>query len=229
MRPTRRSTPSAGSTRPTTRSSPKLKAGPINTAIDELKVIYRLVATPEMRVSAARPTRTTSAISRLRAASAATTARTTTSMDGTLTKESIPSACATCHTFPQIGATNSGVLIGRAAAHPRRPAVGLQPQELGQLARPGQLDLRRLPHPDVLRELPQHHGRQGAPRRHGLQPRRRSSRRPDQACAYCHQPVYCAQCHADPVLPDPFPRPSPVAVRLHLPIAGGATVIEIRS
>ena len=21
------------------------------------------------------------------------------------------------------------------------------------------------------------------------------------ACAYCHQPVYCARCHADPVLP----------------------------
>jgi hypothetical protein len=21
------------------------------------------------------------------------------------------------------------------------------------------------------------------------------------ACAYCHQPVYCARCHAEPVLP----------------------------
>jgi len=23
----------------------------------------------------------------------------------------------------------------------------------------------------------------------------------NQACAYCHQPVYCARCHADKVLP----------------------------
>jgi hypothetical protein len=23
------------------------------------------------------------------------------------------------------------------------------------------------------------------------------------ACAYCHQPVYCATCHADPVLQAP--------------------------
>jgi hypothetical protein len=22
-----------------------------------------------------------------------------------------------------------------------------------------------------------------------------------QACAYCHAPAYCAQCHAEPVLP----------------------------
>jgi hypothetical protein len=30
-----------------------------------------------------------------------------------------------------------------------------------------------------------------------------------QACAYCHQPAYCAQCHANPVLPDPFPDQPP--------------------
>ncbi len=27
----------------------------------------------------------------------------------------------------------------------------------------------------------------------------------NQSCAYCHQPVYCARCHSEPVLPPSSP------------------------
>jgi hypothetical protein len=30
-----------------------------------------------------------------------------------------------------------------------------------------------------------------------------------QACAFCHQPTYCAQCHADDVLPRAGSIPDP--------------------
>jgi hypothetical protein len=83
----------------------------VNAAIDDLKRIYRLVATPEMRVSG------TTYPNNLGHQSAPGCFR---CHDGAhykvvndaLTDESIPSACATCHTFPQIGSTASGVLIG---------------------------------------------------------------------------------------------------------------------
>ena len=31
----------------------------------------------------------------------------------------------------------------------------------------------------------------------------------NQSCAYCHQPVYCARCHAEPVLPVTSPVTQP--------------------
>ena len=67
-------------------------------------------------------------------------------VDGAVTKETIPAACATCHTFPQIGATESGVLIGqRPNSHDDRLWV-FNHKTPGRVGRPDRHDVRRLPH-----------------------------------------------------------------------------------
>ncbi len=78
----------------------------MNAAIDELQRIYRLVATPEMRVTG------TTYPNNLGHQSSPGCFRCHDGAhykveNGVLTKEAIPSACATCHTFPQIGARPS--------------------------------------------------------------------------------------------------------------------------
>ena len=51
----------------------------------------------------------------------------------------------------------------------------------------------------------------------------------NQSCAYCHQPVYCARCHAEPVLPVttitdvPAPSAAPEGVRWPLIARGPST------
>ena len=150
----------------------QLQGVQVNQAIADLQRIYRLVATPEMRVTG------TTYPNNLGHQSAPGCFRCHDGahykvVDGALTKETIPAACATCHTFPQIGATESGVLIGqRPTSHDDRLWVFDHKSSVGR-ARSGGNRLRRLPHPDLLRELPQTRRRQGAARRHDLQPRGR--------------------------------------------------------
>jgi hypothetical protein len=171
----------------------------VNAAIDDLKRIYRLVATPAMRVSG------TTYPNNLGHQSAPGCFR---CHDGAhykvvndaLTDESIPSACATCHTFPQIGSTASGVLIGeRPASHDDRLWVFSHKDSAGTLDPAGtscgachtrtycenchQTDAVNVPHDDMV------YGHADVMEKTGAQ-----------ACAYCHQPAYCAQCHSEDVL-----------------------------
>jgi hypothetical protein len=130
-------------------------------------------------------------------------------VDGALSTESIPSACATCHTFPQIGATESGVLIGRRpASHDDRLWVFNHKATAFTLDPAGTscgichtrtycenchtTTAVQVPHDDMVYS-------------HATVIRKTGA----QACAYCHQPAYCAQCHSNPVLPDPFPALTP--------------------
>ncbi len=174
----------------------KVKAGPINTSIDALKVIYRLVATPEMRVSAA------TYPDNLGHQSAPGCFRCHDGAhylvkDGTLTKESIPSACATCHTFPQIGATNSGVLIGeRPPTHDDKLWVFNHKSSVSSLdpasSTCGACHTRtycenchntkavQVPHDDMVYNHAEVIKKTGSG-----------------ACFNCHQPVYCSQCHGN--------------------------------
>ena len=122
--------------------------------------------------------------------------------NGAITHESIPSACATCHTFPQIGSTASGVLIGeRPATHDDRLWVFSHKSSAGKLDPAGtscgachtrtycenchQTEAVNVPHDDMVYDHADVMEKTGA-----------------QACAYCHQPAYCAQCHSEDVLAD---------------------------
>jgi len=186
----------------------KTRAGQINTAISDLKATYRLVATPEMRVTAATyPSnighQTAPGCFRCHDGAHYKV------VDGALTDQTIPSACATCHTFPQIGATESGVLIGqRPASHDDRlwvfshktSATSVDPSQ----DTCGACHTRtycenchntpavKVPHDEMVFNHAQVVKETGA-----------------LACALCHQPAYCSQCHANDVLPNPFPDLSP--------------------
>ncbi len=186
---------------------PKLKQDEIDKAIKNLQSIYRLVATPDMQVTAATYPNNLghqSAPGCFRCHDGAHYKV----VDGAVTKETIPASCATCHTFPQIGAIESGVLIGqRPSSHDDRLWV-FDHKASVKTADPtdatcGACHTRtycenchntpaaKVPHDDMVYNHAKVIIKIGA-----------------QACAACHQPVYCAQCHANPVMPDPFPEQS---------------------
>jgi len=184
----------------------------VTAAITDLKRIYRLVATPEMRVTGA------TYPNNLGHQSAPGCFRCHDGAhykveNGALTTQTIPSACSTCHTFPQIGAVESGVLIGkRPATHEDRLWVFSHKSSAGSLDPAGtscgachtrtycegchNTAAVKVTHDDMTYN-------------HAAVMQKTGS----QACAYCHQPAFCSQCHSDAVLPDPFPHvvasPSP--------------------
>jgi hypothetical protein len=127
-------------------------------------------------------------------------------VDGAVTDETIPSGCATCHTFPQIGSINSGVLIGqRPESHTDRlwvfnhrdvvSTVDASKTECGACHTTTYCEnchntaAVKVPHADMVFN----HGQ--VAKDVGVQ-----------TCAFCHQPAYCAQCHSNDVLPNPYPQ-----------------------
>ena len=177
------------------------RASDVNAAIASLKTVYRLVATPEMRVTASTYPdnlghQTAPGCFRCHDGAHYKVA------DGAITSETIPSQCSTCHTFPQIGQTESGVLIGqRPDTHNDRLWVFNHKTSVTSADPTGQTcgachtatycenchatsavkvshDSMVTNHASVTRQI-------GAA-----------------ACASCHQPAYCAQCHSNRVLPE---------------------------
>ncbi len=184
------------------------KVTAIDYAIANLKLIYRLVATPDMRVTAATYPNNLghqTAPGCFRCHDGAHYKV----VDGAITDETIPSACATCHTFPQIGAIESGVLIGqRPDTHDDRLWVFSHRTSVTKIdpasTTCGACHTRtycenchntpavKVPHEGMVFNHAQVIKDVGS-----------------QACAYCHQPAYCAQCHANEVMPNPFPQLTP--------------------
>jgi nitrate/TMAO reductase-like tetraheme cytochrome c subunit len=185
------------------------KGAQINAAIDEIKVLYRLTATPEMKVTAATyPDHMghTDSPGCFRCHDGGHFLV----VDGIATKKSIPSTCDTCHTFPQIGPAVASLPLGEPPSthddelyvfNHKNVATSVDPggQSCGEChardycvnchstgAVTVDHDTMATNHAQVIRD-------QG-----------------NQACAYCHQPVYCARCHAEPVLPVTSPVTQPV-------------------
>ena len=175
------------------------KAASVNRAISELKIIYTLVATPEMKVTAATyPDNLGHQASPgcFRCHDGAHYKV----EGGSLTSETIPSACATCHTFPQIGENTSGILIGqRPSTHDDRLWV-FNHKSAVNVVDPasttcGACHTRtycqnchdtaavNVPHDDMVFN-------------HAAVIRKTGP----QACVLCHQPVYCEQCHVSGIL-----------------------------
>ncbi|HEX9044326.1 MAG TPA: NapC/NirT family cytochrome c [Candidatus Limnocylindrales bacterium] len=178
----------------------------IESAISEIKTIYRLIATPDMLVEAQ------TYPSNLGHQSAPGCFRCHDGahyrvVDGEVTDETIPSTCSTCHTFPQIGPVQAAVLIGD---RPDSHADKLWVFNHGKVARttPGNpagtqcaachtqtycqnchsTKAVQVPHDNMLTN-------------HAAVARQLGTA----ACTICHQAPYCAQCHAQKVLPDQVP------------------------
>jgi hypothetical protein len=170
----------------------------IQRAVDELKQIYNLVATPAMRVSASTYPdnlghQNSPGCFRCHDGGHFKV------VNGALTNEAIPSSCATCHTFPQVGRETSTFLIGqRPQSHDDRLWL-FDHKRLAGSADPtstscGQCHTRsycqachdspavNVPHTDMLF-------------RHAAVIREQGV----QACALCHQGPSCERCHVDGV------------------------------
>ncbi|HXI45474.1 MAG TPA: NapC/NirT family cytochrome c [Candidatus Acidoferrales bacterium] len=183
------------------------KAGAIYTAIANIKVIYQLVATPEMQVS------TQTYPNNLGHTEYPGCFRCHDGghykvVAGKITNETIPSGCATCHTFPQIGANTSAILIGqRPDTHLDKLWVFNHKSMVSTLdpssTTCGACHTRtycenchttaavQVPHDEMVFN-------------HASVIRRTGSA----ACTLCHQQSYCSQCHATNVLPiDNLPIP----------------------
>ena len=175
------------------------KAAAINRAIAEIRRIYDLIATPAMKVTAqtypdnlghqAFP-------GCLRCHDGGHYKV----VDGAVTKEAIPSACATCHTFPQIGSNTSAILIGeRPASH--GPALWVFDHKTQVSAVDpastscGACHTRtycenchnteavKVPHDNMV------YDHAAVSRKTGIG-----------ACLVCHQPTYCERCHDASIL-----------------------------
>ena len=176
----------------------------INGAIAELKVLYRLTATPEMRVTA------TTYPDNLGHTDFAGCFRCHDGghylvKDGAATKTAIPSSCDTCHTFPQIGGASASLPLGVPpdthddrlwVFNHRLVAKGEDPgtNSCGEChARDYCSNCHAtgaitVDHDEMLTNHAAVIRTSGAA-----------------ACAYCHQPVYCARCHSEQVLPGSGP------------------------
>jgi nitrate/TMAO reductase-like tetraheme cytochrome c subunit len=176
------------------------KAAEIAQAVDRIKVLYHLTATPDMKVTAA------SYPDFLGHLDYAGCFRCHDGghylvRDGVVTKETIPATCDACHTYPQIGPAVASLPLGEPpdthddalfVFNHRDVATSLDPgpQSCGEChardycinchdtgAVTVEHDQMMVNHAQSIRESG------------------------NQACAYCHQPVYCARCHTQPVLP----------------------------
>jgi len=172
----------------------------IDDAIGRIKTIYRLTATPEMKVSAGSYPDFLGHLD-FPGCFRCHDGGHFKVVDGVATSEVIPSTCNTCHTFPQIGTAVASLPLGvPPATHDdrlwvfdhRSVATAVDPgsQSCGECHardycvnchKTGAVnvnhDTMMTNHAQVIRESG------------------------NQSCAYCHQPVYCARCHTDKVLP----------------------------
>jgi hypothetical protein len=176
----------------------------INEAIDELKVLYRLAATPEMRVTA------TTYPDNLGHTDFAGCFRCHDGghflvKNGAATKKAIPSSCDTCHTFPQIGGAIASLPLGvppethddtvwvfnhRLVATDEDPGTNAcgECHARDYCSNCHATGAITVDHDQMLTNHAESIRQSGA-----------------EACAYCHQPVYCARCHSEPVLPGSGP------------------------
>jgi nitrate/TMAO reductase-like tetraheme cytochrome c subunit len=165
----------------------------VKRAVEELKLLYRLVATPEMKaIASTYPSnlghQTSSGCFRCHDG-----AHFQVDPQGRVLKKTIPWACTTCHTFPQVGETVSSVsLIGEPADHEDRlwvfnhknEASSLDPAAAGGFcANCHDSGAAEVSHDEMLYRHPEAIAKAGLG-----------------ACRYCHQPASCARCHKKPVL-----------------------------
>jgi len=191
----------------------------VTAAIDELKTQYQLIATPAMKVQAKTYPdnlghKTSPGCFRCHDGAHFLVVK------GRVTNETIPSTCATCHTFPQIDAN--------ASSFP----TGAKPVTFPLMAKPGGVPLGAKPadhkdklyvfnHKNATRSLtsagtscgachaPSYclncHKSGAVKVKHDQMLYKHvdaiSAAGGTQACAYCHQRPFCALCHQSPVLP----------------------------
>jgi hypothetical protein len=176
------------------------RSAELDAAIASIKTAYKLVATPAMRASAGTYPNNIghqAAPGCFRCHDGAHYKV----VSGKVTDETIPSQCSTCHTFPQIGQNESGVLIGqRPTSHDGR--LWVFDHKLSVTSADPTNQSCAACHTKTYCE--NCHATTAVNVSHDQMVTNHAQAIRDSgsaSCAYCHAPAYCAQCHADPVMP----------------------------
>jgi hypothetical protein len=176
------------------------RAAEIESAITALQTTYRLVATPEMEVTGGTYPNNIGHQDSPGCFRCHDGAHYKVVGDK-LSTETIPSQCSTCHTFPQIGQYESGVLIGqRPVSHDA--ALWVFDHKLSVTSADPTDQTCSACHTRTYCE--NCHATTAINVSHDEMVTNHAAvieKSGAQACAYCHAPAYCAQCHAEPVLP----------------------------
>jgi nitrate/TMAO reductase-like tetraheme cytochrome c subunit len=194
------------------------QASQITSAIAELKSIYRELATPEMKVQAQTYPdnlghQTSAGCFRCHDGAHFKV------VNGKVTSDSIPSTCSTCHTFPQIGGSVTGlVLAGAPTSHSDKLWVFSHKSAEAAVAAARNASIAHQPagavdpsgttcgscHQKSYCENCHTTGAVKVDHDQMLYNHAASMRvSGGKACAYCHQPVFCARCHQGDILDTP--------------------------
>jgi len=169
------------------------QAPEINSSVRQLKVLYRLVATPEMNEIAADYPSNLGHQSGPGCFRCHDGAHFAVGPSGRLLSKTIPWECTTCHTFPQVGKTVTSLAVLAPPAdhqsklwvfnHASTP-LALEPSANSSFcANCHSSGAAKVNHEEMLYHHPQVIEKAGL-----------------QACGYCHQQAFCARCHKKPVL-----------------------------
>jgi hypothetical protein len=192
------------------------KGAQIAAAIDEIKVLYRLTATPEMKVTASTYPDHIGHMD-FPGCFRCHDGGHFLVVDGVATTETIPSTCDTCHTFPQIGPAVASLPLGEPPSTHDDDLWVFDHKDIATSVDPGGQDCGECHARDYCVNC---HSTGAVSVGHDEMATNHAAvirEQGNQACAYCHQPVYCARCHAEPVLPitSPFSHPTTTDVPEH--------------
>jgi len=176
------------------------QAAQVTKAINELKVEYRLIATPAMKVQAKTyPDNlghlTSPGCFRCHDGAHYLVVK------GKITNKTIPSECSTCHTFPQVGASASSFPLGSKPADHKDKLYVFSHKLATKGVDPTGTTCAACHKPSYCQNC----HKSGAVKvkhesmlyNHAAAIKTAGG---TQACAYCHLPVYCEKCHKGPVL-----------------------------
>ena len=175
------------------------KAASINRAIAEMRRIYELIATPEMKVTA-RTYPDNLGHQAFPGCMRCHDGGHYKVVDGALSRESIPSACATCHTFPQIGSNTSAILIGERPSSHSTPLWVFDHKAKVSTLDPAATSCGAC-HTRTYCENCHNTQAVNVPHDNMVYDHAAVSRQTGvRACLACHQPTYCERCHDASIL-----------------------------
>jgi nitrate/TMAO reductase-like tetraheme cytochrome c subunit len=169
-------------------------------AIDELKQVYRLVATPAMKVQAKTYPdnlghQTSPGCFRCHDDAHFLVVK------GKVTNKKIPSTCATCHTFPQVGSSASSFPLGAKPVDHKDKLYVFSHKHSVKTSNPTGTTCAGCHAPSYCENC---HSSGAIKVKHNAMSYNHAkvikTAGSTQACAYCHLPVYCEKCHKKPVL-----------------------------
>jgi nitrate/TMAO reductase-like tetraheme cytochrome c subunit len=178
----------------------------VNAAIDQIQFLYRLTATPEMKITAQTYPDSLGHTDypgcfRCHDGGHFLVA------DGAVTRTTIPSSCDTCHTFPQIGGAVASLPIGIPPESHDDTQYVFNHRDYATSEDPGGTSCGECHARDYCVNCHEtgavtvEHDQMLISHAESI----RQSPTGTEACAYCHQPAYCSRCHTEPVLPGSAP------------------------